>query len=420
MAVRRGQISVDKIVALRSSVLPLYVIVRSDGSVTAADEVSEDGNDFLTTTMWGDKISFQNIGGDYLSVEGGQVCTRRYCSADERFGVEKRDTQYSFRTRSGHYLSVSDRAPFMGLSPTSGDTESFQLFSLMMHGVNVGKQLEQIERTGSVMIDGLLSSDETNNLLGNAAEVSRSVETEKPTSHESRTASLVGQTPSGFTQLATHPLIMQLVKRISSSKAKLSSMECCRTHAEFVRRELEQTTWHVVHPYSTAEFPGVMDARINFTVTWFLDELNSENSTWAWVKPPLADGAHLPRLPQLSSPEEVQAIIQDAKPLVAARGSAWLYVGPVWMSNNAGAASFWKDYDAQTRYKHLSGQKEQPSQSFRALTDSQLTAPQKDELCPTLVQATYVREYVTPSEELPSLAVLESYRQSSAPERIFG
>jgi hypothetical protein len=415
---RRGQISIDKIVALRSSVLPLYVILKTDGSVTAADEVSEDGNDFLTTTMWGDQISFQNIRGDYLSVEGGQVCTRRYCSADERFSVEKRDTQYSFRTRFGQYLSVSDRAPYIGLAATSQDTEAFQLFSLMMYGVNVGKQLEQLERTGSVMIDALLAHDQANNLLGCAAECSRGIETEKPTSHELRTAALVGQAPTAFSQLATHPLIMQLVKRITSPKAKLSSMECCRTHAEFVRKELEQTTWHVVHPYSTAEFPGVMDARINFTVTWFLDELNAENSTWAWVKPPLADGAHLPRLPQLSSPEEIQAIIADAKPLLASRGSAWLYVGPVWMTNNAGAASFWRDYDAQTRYKHLSGQKEQPSQSFRALTDAQRSAPQKDELCPTIVQATYVKECVTPNETLPSLESLEGVQAQAAPERI--
>merc|ERR1719401_1402131 len=47
--------------------------------------------------MWGDQISFQSILGDYLSVEGDQVSTRRYCSADERFTVEKRDTQYSIR-----------------------------------------------------------------------------------------------------------------------------------------------------------------------------------------------------------------------------------------------------------------------------------------------------------------------------------
>ena len=28
-------------------------------------------------------------GGDYLSTEGGEICTRRYCSSLERFTVEK-------------------------------------------------------------------------------------------------------------------------------------------------------------------------------------------------------------------------------------------------------------------------------------------------------------------------------------------
>merc|ERR1719160_2440572 len=122
--------------------------------------------------MWGDQISFQSIRGDYLSVEGDQVCTRRYCSADERFNIEKRDTQYSFRTRSGKYLSISDRHPFMGLAQSAEDTETFQLFSLMMYGVNVGKQLEQLERTGSVMIDSLLDQEQANELLGMASECS--------------------------------------------------------------------------------------------------------------------------------------------------------------------------------------------------------------------------------------------------------
>merc|ERR1719446_1941208 len=117
---RRGQIAIDRIVALRSSVLPIYVLIRPDGNVTAADEVSEDGNDFLTTQMFGDQIAFQSINGDYLSIEGGEICTRRYCSANERFTVEKQDTQYAFRSRSGKYLSVNDRAPFVALAEAAG------------------------------------------------------------------------------------------------------------------------------------------------------------------------------------------------------------------------------------------------------------------------------------------------------------
>jgi len=89
-------------------------------------------------------------------------------------------------------------------------------------------------------------------------------------------------------------------------------------------------------------------------------------------------------------------VVRNARPLRARGGGVWLYTGAVWMSNNVGAASFWKDYDAQTRYKHLSGQKAQEPPSFRALTDAQKTAPLREELCPTVVQATYVREFVAP------------------------
>ena len=78
-------------------------------------------------------------------------------------------------------------------------------------------------------------------------------------------------------------------------------------------------------------------------------------------------------------------------------------LGPHWMSNTVGAASFWKDYDAQTRYKHLSGQKE----SFRALTDAQRAAQPREEFCPQLLQATYVREYVAPLHAPPAMELLE-------------
>jgi len=186
---------------------------------------------------------------------------------------------------------------------------------------------------------------------------------------------------------------MQLAKRLLSPALRLSDVESCCADADYVRKELEATTWHVVHPYSSAEFPGIVDPRASFTAVWFLDVLDQGNSTWAWVKAPLTDGACLPKLPNLSSREEVEAVVTAATPLTAPAGSAWLYVGPVWVSNNMGAASFWKDYDAQTRYKHLSGQKEQ---TFRALTDAQRGAPRREELCPMVVQATYVREYVVP------------------------
>jgi len=393
---RRGQISIDRIVALRSSVLPLYVIVQPDGAVTAADEVSEDGNDFLTTRLHGDQISFQSIRGHYLSSQGDEVSTKPYCGADERFFVERLDTQYAFRSRSGKYLSVLDRAPFVCLSAAAGETEMFQLFSLMMSGVNVGNQLELLERNGHVHIDGVLDDQQLSDLRSGVAGLGGS---DAANTHEVRCAGLLGKS-TGFARLAAHPLVMQLALRSVSPVLRLSDVESCCTNADHVKKELEATTWHVVHPYSSVAFPGIVDSRVSFTATWFLDPLDEANSTWAWVKAPLADGAHSPKLPQLSSPEEVEAVVKSAAPLVASCGSVWLYTGAVWMSNNVGAASFWKDYDAQTRYKHLSGQKEQTS--FRALTDAQRSTAANSELCPTLLQATYVREYVGPRSPLPA------------------
>eukprot|EP00929_Paragymnodinium_shiwhaense_P116785 TRINITY_DN8668_c0_g1_i1.p1 TRINITY_DN8668_c0_g1~~TRINITY_DN8668_c0_g1_i1.p1 ORF type:complete len:424 (+),score=53.86 TRINITY_DN8668_c0_g1_i1:95-1366(+) len=395
---RRGQISIDKIVAVRSSVLPLYIILQQDGNVTAADEVSEDGNDFLTTKMHGDHISFQSIRGDYLSAEGDVVCTRRYCSADERFLVEKRETQYSFKTRTGMYLSMSDREPFVCLAAEAGDTEVFQLFSLMMCGVNVGKQLELLDRHGTVMVDNLLDDEQIEDLRRGISEAA-ACEPTPPFGHEVRVAGLAGRSV-GLAQLTTHPLVMQLARRMVSSRLKLMDVESCRTDAAYVRTELETTSWHVMAPYGVVEFPGITDSRISFTAMWFVDDLDASNSTWAWVSAPRLDGDFMPRLPHLSSPEEVASVTQDAKPLHAKRGSALFYLGPMWMSNNVGAASFWKDYDAQTRYKHLSGQKEQSS--FRALTDAQRNQQPKEELCPTLLQATYVREFVAPCCSFPT------------------
>lgn len=413
---QRGQISIDRIVALRSSVLPLYVIIRPDGAVTTSDEVSEDGCDFLTTRMHGDQISFCSIRGDYISVEGGEVSTKRYCGADERFAVQKMDTQYAFRARSGKFLSILDRAPFVVLADSAGDTEVFQLFSLMMDGINVGNQLEMLERTGMVSISDLLAEDELAALRGAVVECGGGgpADGAKAAVHEVRAANLAARA-GGFAGLATHPLVMQLARRVVSPALRLSDVESCRTDADFVRKELEETTWRVVHPYSSVEYPGMVDSRASLTAMWFLDTLDEANSTWAWAQAPLADGLHQPRLPHLSSPEEIEAVAASARPLSARSGSVWLYLGPVWMSNSVGAASFWKDHDAQTRYKHLSGQKEQ---TFRALADAQRSAPQKEELCPTVVQATYVREFVAtrfpplPNAGLSGLCSSDEQRQT--------
>ena len=99
----------------------------------------------------------------------------------------------------------------------------------------------------------------------------------------------------------------------------------------------------------------------------------------------------------MSNAEEATEVIKNAQPLHGTKGSVWLYVGPRWISNTVGAAGFWKDYDAQTRYKYATGQIGEGS--FRALADATQNAPERVEMCPTVIEATYVREYITPAED---------------------
>jgi len=259
-------------------------------------------------------------------------------------------------------------------------------YDTLISACNVGKQLETLERSRTVVLDNVLDYETLAEIRNRLSELSGA-----PNGHETRLSGLSGR-GDVFAELAKHPVVTQLARRILSPKLLLSDVESCCTNADHVRKELEATTWHVVHPYSAVESPGVVDPNISFTAMWFIDNLDASNSTWAWTQAPLADGASLPRLPHLCSPTELEAAVSGAKPLTAPEGSVRLYMGPAWLSNNVGAASFWKDYDAQTRYKHMSGQKDQAS--FRALTDAQSGQQMRAELCPTLIQATYVREYI--------------------------
>merc|ERR1719388_63125 len=332
--------------------------------------------------MVGNKISFRSYHGHYLSAGDGEVTTARYCSTNELFEIVMKDHQYAFKAHNGKFLSMRESAPFVTLQAECAETELFQLFSLMMKNINVGQQLETLEKTGSVMIDALLDEEQVNKICDALAQFK---EQQSVTSgHEVMVTELLGK-HTAFAELATHPIIMQIMKRVISPSAKLSSLESCQTDADFVRKELEETTWSVVHPYKSLEFPGAVDGQMSLTAMWFLDELHEGNCTWAWVSPPKTSTG--PGLPALSSPEEVAGAVKSAKPLLGRRGAVWLYLGPMWMSNNVGAASFWQKYDALTRYKHLSGQK--PADEG---------AGSKPELCPTLMQATYVREFVKPLE----------------------
>merc|ERR1719316_1762401 len=339
--------------------------------------------------MVGNRISFRSYYGHYLSAgklddsdPNPQITTTRYCSDDELFEIVMKDHQYAFKARNGKFLSMGGSAPYVRLTSECGETELFQLFSLMMQNINVGQQLETLEKTGSVMIDALLDDEQVQKIC-DALALFKDQQT-STSGHEFMITELLGK-HTAFAELATHPIIMQIMKRVISPSAKLSSLESCQTDADHVRKELEETTWNVVHPYKTLEFPGIVDTRMSLTAMWFLDELHEDNCTWAWVPPPTTSTG--PALPALSSPEEVAGTVKNAKPLLGRRGAVWLYLGPTWMSNNVGAASFWQKYDALTRYKHLSGQK--PADEG---------AGSKPELCPTLMQATYVREFVKPLE----------------------
>merc|ERR1719281_430390 len=263
--------------------------------------------------MVGNKISFRSYYGHYLSAgDSDTVTTTRYCSSSELFDIVMKDHQYAFKARNGKFLSMRETAPFMTLQSECAETELFQLFSLMMQNINVGQQLETLEKTGSVMIDALLDEEQVNKICDALAQFK---DQQTGTSgHEFMITELLGK-HTAFAELATHPIIMQIMKRVISPSAKLSSLESCQTDADFVRKELEETTWSVVHPYKSLEFPGAVDGRMSLTAMWLIDELHEGNSTWAWVTPSPTDGKHLPRLPQLSSPEEVSATVKSAKPL---------------------------------------------------------------------------------------------------------
>merc|ERR1719160_1348771 len=347
--------------------------------------------------MVGNRISFRSYYGHYLSAgklddtdPNPQITTTRYCSDDELFEIVMKDHQYAFKACNGKFLSMRETAPFMTLQAECAETELFQLFSLMMQNINVGQQLETLEKTGSVMIDALLDEEQVNKICDALAQFK---EQQSVTSgHEVMVTELLGK-HTAFAELATHPIIMQIMKRVISPSAKISSLESCQTDADFVRKELEETTWSVVHPYKSLEFPGAVDGQMSLTAMWFLDELHEGNCTWAWVSPPKTSTG--PGLPALSSPEQVAGAVKSAKPLLGRRGAVWLYLGPMWMSNNVGAADFWKKYDSLTRYKDK-------KQSFKSLSSDVHTDTSKPcskpEMCPTLLQATYVREYVVPQD----------------------
>jgi len=76
--------------------------------------------------------------------------------------------------------------------------------------------------------------------------------------------------------------------------------------------------------------------------------------------------------------------------LEAPAGSCWIFHGPYWTTNSAGAGAFWKQEDAMARYKYISGEKQER-------TSSQLAR---------VIELDFVREYVATEETVSKDSVL--------------
>merc|ERR550514_453926 len=101
------------------------------------------------------------------------------------------------------------------------------------------------------MIDALLDDEQ---LAKISEALAQHQDSAKSAGHHTVVTELLGK-HTAFAELATHPIIMQIMRRTISPSAKLSSIESSQTDADFVRKELEETTWSVVHPYKSLEFP---------------------------------------------------------------------------------------------------------------------------------------------------------------------
>merc|ERR1719247_2154540 len=141
--------------------------------------------------MVGNKISFRSYYGHYLSAgDSDTVTTTRYCSSNELFEIVMKDHQYAFKARNGKFLSMRETAPFMTLQAECAETELFQLFSLMMQNINVGQQLETLEKTGSVMIDALLDDEQLSKI---SAALAQHNDSAKSVGHHTMVTELLGK-----------------------------------------------------------------------------------------------------------------------------------------------------------------------------------------------------------------------------------
>jgi len=78
--------------------------------------------------------------------------------------------------------------------------------------------------------------------------------------------------------------------------------------------------------------------------------------------------------------------------LFATAGTLWLFLGPYWTTNSAGAGTFWKQEDAMARYKYIAGEKQER-------TSSQMVR---------VIELDFVREYVATEENVNKDSVLSA------------
>jgi hypothetical protein len=368
-------LDIDAVVTVRSSVLPLYLAIEN-GTVEAREEVTE--RNFVTTILEGNTLALRSYTGDFLSVREGKVTTSRFLGTTEKFTVAQTQYQYSLQPAGGGYLCFREKDSSITICDALEDTALFQLFSLMVDGMNVGKQLRFLTRGGAVLIPNLLDPVRVGQLREQvmAAETSaRTAGLAAERKHDIAVQSLLDEVPDCI-RLAANPIIMQLLRRHLSPRLALSAMRCIATDPRAVRMDLEAPSWTVPFPFSMTEWPPTSEM-LCARVVFMLDDLDAESSTWAYL--PVQDGL----------PQSTEVLPTTGTPLEGTSGSAWIFTGPYWTTNSAGAGSFWKQDDAMARYKYMNGEKidKTPSKLVR------------------VIEVDFVREYVARETPVDSSAI---------------
>jgi len=251
----------------------------------------------------------------------------------------------------------------------------------MVNGMNVGKQLWSLGRAGSVIIPNLLDPATVGSLKASVVEAEkRAMDAQRTVdrTHDRTTPSILSFAPE-LIRVAAHPIVMQLLRRYMSPKLVCSAMRSVATDARAVRMDLEKPTWSVPHPFSTTEWPPSTE-RLCARVVLILDDLDAQSSTWAYL--PI----------QEDLPQNSVEMPSGGVTLEAPAGSCWIFHGPYWTTNSAGAGAFWKQEDAMARYKYIAGEK------------AERTASQ----WVRVIELDFVREYVAREEAVDKGSLLSA------------